>query len=703
MNSKKELRTISHHPILEIPIHDTVEFFFDNQPMIGFTGMMLSSALIMNGIHIFGHHPKDHAPQGIFCANGQCSQCMVIIEGKSVKSCMIPVKAGMYIKSCNGLPTLPASDDLVEVGDPEILEIEVLVIGAGPAGLSATKILADYGVKVLLVDDKDRTGGKLVLQTHKFFGSQEDVYAGKRGIEIGEILGEQVKLNPKVTLWLNSTALAVFSDGVVGVLKDNSIYSLIKPQRLLITTGAREKMLVFPGNTLPGVYGAGAFQTLVNRDLVKASEKIFIVGGGNVGLIAGYHAIQAEIEVVGLIEALPKCGGYHVHESKLRRLGVPIHLRHTILSANGTDHVKSITIAQLDDNWKPVEGTEKTFECDTVLIAVGLSPVDEFYEKAKSYNIPVWTAGDAQEIAEASAAIFTGRVEAAKILADMNITTDLDLKSLEHKAGIMKAHPPAPMDHAPPIEDLGIFPVFRCHQEIPCNPCSTVCPRDLIHIDGEITSIPYFQEEDLCIGCGKCVAVCPGLAISVVDYRKDPDQPTVIFPYEVATDKLLKGQKVVVIADTEIMGETVDLGEYEVKRAWFLKDYPKTQLVAIQLPKDIAKRAASLRTIIVPQNDPLEQYTSTALPDDAIVCRCERVTAGEIREWIEKGITDVNQLKAVTRAGMGSCGAKTCSTLVERLIAQELKDTKILTKGTKRPLFVEVLLGDFAHVNRRDL
>ncbi|MHA1501834.1 MAG: FAD-dependent monooxygenase [Candidatus Heimdallarchaeota archaeon] len=98
---------------------------------------------------------------------------------------MIPLKEGMVVESLLTLPKLPAVDIPTEVSNIEIKEIEVLIIGGGPAGMSAAKILGSYGVKTLLVDDKDHLGGKLVLQTHKFFGSSEDVYAGHRGIEIG--------------------------------------------------------------------------------------------------------------------------------------------------------------------------------------------------------------------------------------------------------------------------------------------------------------------------------------------------------------------------------------------------------------------------------------------------------------------------------------------------------------------------------------
>ena len=143
-----------------------------------------------------------------------------------------------------------------------------------------------------------------------------------------------------VRIWLNSTVLSVFSDRRVGVLRDNHQYFVVRPDILLVTAGAREKSLVFPGNTLPGVYGAGAFQTLVNRDLVRPTERLFVIGGGNVGLIAGYHALQAGIGVVGLCEAMPECGGYKVHKDKLVRMGVPVYTSHTVLRAEGKDEVR---------------------------------------------------------------------------------------------------------------------------------------------------------------------------------------------------------------------------------------------------------------------------------------------------------------------------------------------------------------------------
>ncbi|MGD9406247.1 MAG: FAD-dependent oxidoreductase, partial [Anaerolineae bacterium] len=419
MSSKREEEMaeyrISEHPILPIKPRGTVAFLWRGQKLTAMEGETIASALFANGVRTFGHHPKDGAPQGIFCANGQCAQCLVLLDGRPVKSCMELVKPGVRVEPVEGLPELPPVGHTPHMSDIDELDVPVLIIGGGPAGLSAAIELAKLGIETLLVDDKHRLGGKLVLQTHRFFGSTNAVYAGTRGIDIATKLEEQVRGFDSTQIWLNSTALAVFSDGKVGVLRDGERYMLVTPQVLLVAAGAREKSLAFAGNTLPGVYGAGAFQTLVNRDLVRCAEKLFIVGGGNVGLIAGYHALQAGMGVVGLVEAMPECGGYKVHKDKLVRMGVPIYTSHTIVSANGQDSVESVTIAQVDGKFRPIAGTERSFACDTVLIAVGLDPVDEFYHKAREFDLVAFAAGDAEEIAEASAAMFSGKIKGMEV------------------------------------------------------------------------------------------------------------------------------------------------------------------------------------------------------------------------------------------------------------------------------------------------
>jgi NADPH-dependent 2,4-dienoyl-CoA reductase/sulfur reductase-like enzyme len=166
---------------------------------------------------------------------------------------MTPLAEAMIVESVEGLPKLPEDDAEPRIQSVPTRDVEVLVIGAGPAGLAAAVELGKLGVETLIIDDKDRPGGKLVLQTHKFFGSVEDSYAGTRGFEIAAILEEEINKLESVEIWLNTTAVGVFSDKIIGAVKGvkSSRYKQIKPKKLLIATGAREKMLSFPGNTLP--------------------------------------------------------------------------------------------------------------------------------------------------------------------------------------------------------------------------------------------------------------------------------------------------------------------------------------------------------------------------------------------------------------------------------------------------------------------
>ena len=702
---------ITDHPILKLPDAQPFTFSFDGKPIEAMPGEMISSALFGAGIRIFGKHPKDGAPQGIFCANGQCSQCMVIADGLPVKSCMTPAAPGMDVRSMDGLPTLPDVVDTPQLSEAEIRDVDVLIVGGGPAGMSAALELANLDVDVLLIDDKDRLGGKLVLQTHKFFGSIAAVHAGTRGVDIGSRLAEQIDDKASVTVWLNSTAVAVFKDGLVGVLKEDR-YVLVRPRVLLAATGAREKALVFPGNTLPGVYGAGAFQTLVNRDLIKASEKLFIVGGGNVGLIAGYHALQAGIDVVGLVEALPECGGYKVHRDKLARMGVPIHTSHTVLSANGGEAVESVTIAQIDDKFQPLAGTEQTFACDTVLIAVGLDPVDEFTNAAERFGLKIYAAGDAEEIAEASAAIFSGKIIGRQIALDLGLTQEAIPEEWARTSEILKSRPGATVDRTTSDANMSstefhgsetprnkasegrLVPVFHCVQEIPCNPCSSVCPQGLIHIDeSDIRGIPEYQAQQLgkeCIGCMKCVTICPGLAITLLDARVDAAHPMVTIPFEFGPHKLAVGDNVVAM---DVSGEL--LAEVPLIDVRDIPSNDRTILVKVQAEAAIAERIAGIRVQEPWMGDPLPEAVEP-LSDADIVCRCERVTAGEIREVIRNGCRDFNEVKTLTRAGMGACGGKTCQTLIWRLFRECGVPMDEVTGGVPRPLFVEVSLGVLA-------
>ncbi len=691
-----ENHRIREHPILPVPERPDLRFYWNRAPLTAKPGEMISSALLANGVAAFGRHPRDGSAQGIFCANGQCSKCMVVANGVPVKSCMTAVRENMVVESVDGLPELPPVAGVPHLSDVEEVRTDVLIIGGGPAGTSAAIELGARGIGTLIVDDKNELGGKLVLQTHKFFGSVEDSHAGTRGNDIGRMLAESVARDPNIAVWLNSTALFVFSDGKAGILRDGA-YTLVSPRIILNAAGAREKFLAFAGNSLVGIYGAGAFQTLANRDLVRPSEKLFIVGGGNVGLIAGYHALQAGIGVVGLAEALPQCGGYKVHADKLKRLGVPIYTSHTILSANGRERVESVTIAEVDDRFRPLPGTEKTVACDTVLIAVGLNPIDELTREARTAGIPVYAAGDASEIAEASSAMFNGKIAGLEIAAALGAGDAAIPESWRAKAEVLKSHPGPTHEQEFPAGESSVMPVIHCLQEIPCNPCITVCPLESIRIEGDpLMGLPAFVGgEDGCSGCLKCVTICPGLAITLADFRKDPEFPEVTVPYEVSNFPVKRGDMLrTVDIDGNVLGVMPVTAVLNNKKS-------RTQLIRIRVPKQVAKRVVSFAI----QSDAVSQPLAGATArgggaEDAKLCLCERVSVGEVRALVRQGITDINQIKAITRAGMGACGSKTCETLIKSVFRQEGIPPDRVTENTKRPVFVEVPLGVLAGVEQ---
>jgi sarcosine oxidase, subunit alpha len=686
---------ILQHPIINIEKKEQVLFYWDNNPYTGLSKEPISSALIANGISIFGHHSKDGSPQSIFCANGQCSQCMVIANGMPVKACITPIQNGMQIEPANGLITLPKEIPIEEKRGLLEINIPVLIIGGGPVGLSAALELAQAGIRTLLIDDKQSLGGKLVLQTHRFFGSTKTVYAGTRGIEIADRLSARVMQSPVINVWTNSTALAVFSDKKVGILKDGNQYALVKPDHLLIACGAREKSLTFKGNTLPGVLGAGAFQTLVNRDLVYPGKKVFIIGGGNVGLITGFHALQAGIQVAGLVEVLPECGGYKVHQDNLKRLGVPFYLSHTIMSANGREKVKSVTIARVNEDYFPIPGTEMEIPCDCVLVAVGLNPVDDFLAKSRGFGMSVQAAGDAEEIAEASAAMISGKMKAVLIARKMGKDIDSNLVSLNSQLSILSSKPGLIMAETNQTNRRGQFPVIHCVQEIPCDPCSVLCPLGLIEIDqADIRKLPQFRQVGKdCSGCMNCVAGCPGHAITLVDFRKDDDFPYVSIPFEFNQDHIKIGDLVIV---TDLQGEPME--NARVEKIIQKKAFNSTKLITVRVAKEKAVRIAGYRV----QNNPDERIAfeqASTSQSENIICRCERVSKEEIVKLIRSGYKDLNEIKSLTRAGMGACGGKTC----QKLILQVMKDEKVeldgITETTRRPLFCEVPIKYLANMN----
>lgn len=320
---------------------------------------------------------------------------------------------------------------------------DILVIGGGAAGMSAALAAAEAGTPVTILERNGLLGGQLVKQTHRFFGSKKE-RAGTRGIEIVDILRNQIKENPNITVMNNTDCLGIYSDRVVSY-EENGKYGRLTADKIIISTGAAEKMLQFENNDLPGVYGAGAVQTLMNVYGVQPGQKVVMVGAGNIGLIVTYQLLQAGVDVLAIVEAAPNIGGYKVHASKVRRMGVPIYTKRTVVRALGDNKVTGAVLMDMDDKFQIVPGTEEEIECDTICLSVGLQPMSEliFHTGAKMYYIPqlggfvpkrddhlmttaegIYVAGDVSCIEEATAAMLEGSIAGLSAAIDTGMNRD---------------------------------------------------------------------------------------------------------------------------------------------------------------------------------------------------------------------------------------------------------------------------------------
>ena len=521
---------------------------------------------------------------------------------------------------------------------------DLIIVGAGPSGLSAGIEAAKRGLDVVVFDENEKPGGQLFKQIHKFFGSKEH-RAKVRGFVIGQqLLDEADEAGVKVVL--NATVIGLYQDKEVVVRRGDQIQHF-KGNAIIIATGAAENMVTFPGWTLPGVIGAGAAQTMMNLHGVLPGKRVLMLGSGNVGLVVSFQLEQCGCEVVALVDAAPRVGGYGVHAAKVARTGVPFYLSHTIVKAEGTDCVTGVTIGEVDSRFQFIPGTEKHFDVDTICLAVGLSPMSQLLKMAgckmednpkRGGQVPicdeygrtslpgVFVAGDVSGIEEASSAMIEGRMAgiiAAEYLGYIDKEAlDTELVSLDHALDGLRQGMFAPKNRGKAIEKTeegipisqnlllhgyvaddeiervpgvthkaGVHPVMECTQNIPCNPCQDACKKGCISIGSNITSLPIVVDGAECINCGMCVASCSGQAIFLVDEDCGDGMATVTIPYEFLPlpEKGTKGKGLgrdgKAICDAEVVS---------VKS---LKAFDKTSLLTMRIPKEYAMKARFFRAV----------------------------------------------------------------------------------------------------------
>ena len=265
----------------------------------------------------------------------------------------------------------------------KILDYDVVIIGGGPAGLGAAVKAKENGARVAVIERNDELGGILNQCIHSGFGLQyfkEEL----TGPEYAELFINKAK-EAGIDCYLKTMVLDITEDRKVTAINEEGTV-IFNAGAVVLAMGCRERTrgaIKIPGSRPAGVFTAGLAQRYVNMENFKPGSRVVILGSGDIGLIMARRLTLEGIDVVGVYELMPYPNGlYRNIKNCLDDFNIPLHLSTTVTKINGSDRVQSIEVTKVDENLQPVEGTEETIECDTLLLSIGLIPENELSKKA---------------------------------------------------------------------------------------------------------------------------------------------------------------------------------------------------------------------------------------------------------------------------------------------------------------------------------
>ncbi|UCE36550.1 MAG: FAD-dependent oxidoreductase [Thermoplasmata archaeon] len=264
-------------------------------------------------------------------------------------------------------------------------KVDIAIIGAGPAGLAAAISAKTEGIDNLLIIERDEhLGGILNQCIHEGFGLEiyKEALTGPEYIQ--RFIDEVKELG--IPVMLKSMVMELNDKRELIVSNEEGLHQ-IEAKAVVLSMGCRERtrgMIRIPGDRPAGIFKAGEAQHFINIRNYMIGKKVVILGSGDIGLIMARRLVLEGAEVPCVVEILPYCSGLIRNRVQcLEDFGIPLLLRHTVVDIEGKERVESVTIAEVDDNWDIIEGTERKIECDTLLLSVGLIPENELSKMAK--------------------------------------------------------------------------------------------------------------------------------------------------------------------------------------------------------------------------------------------------------------------------------------------------------------------------------
>ena len=262
---------------------------------------------------------------------------------------------------------------------------DVIVVGGGPAGLAAALEAAKEGAgKVLILERNNELGGILNQCIHNGFGLQffkEELTGPEYASRFIDKLADA-----GVEVMLGAMVLDVSADKTVHAMSREHGYMQLRAKSVVLNMGCRERTrgaIAIPGDRPAGVFTAGAAQLYMNIEGYMVGKRVVILGSGDIGLIMARRMTLEGAKVLACVELMPYSNGLNRNIVQcLNDYDIPLYLSHTIVDIKGDKRVEQVVVAKVDEKRNPIPGTEITFDCDTVLLSVGLIPENELSRQA---------------------------------------------------------------------------------------------------------------------------------------------------------------------------------------------------------------------------------------------------------------------------------------------------------------------------------